>query len=352
MFFSVIFLITMSLVAIYSIALSQENPDFYYFKRQLLFLGIGLLLIFVFSFLDYKIFKVYSWFLYILSIVLLVLVLFFGSEIRGTTGWFNILGFGIQPVELAKLSLICVLSKYFSNKQKEIDQKKYILYSGLLAILPVGLVLLQPDLGSALVMFTIWFCFLLIFGIKKSYILGIVLILIASFLFSWFLLFKDYQKERILTFIDPARDPLGRGYNVTQSIIAVGSGNLYGRGLGEGSQSQLKFIPESQTDFIFAVIAEELGLVGTLLTLFFFFTLYFRLIKAAKKARDNFSLYLILGITVLFFTQMMVNIGMNIGILPVTGISLPFVSYGGSFLIICLVLVGIAESFIIRNEVI
>lgn len=349
LFFSVIFLIIMGLAAIYSIALSKENPDFYFFKRQLIFVGLGVFFLFLFSFIDYKVFKVYSWFLYIVSAVLLVLVLFFGSDIRGTSGWFSIFGLGIQPVEFAKLSLICVLSKYFSNKQREVDQKKYVLVSGSITLFFVGLVLLQPDLGSAIILFSIWFAFLLIFGIKKEYIFVLLLIIIVVSVLSWTFLFKDYQKERILTFIDPSRDPMGRGYNVTQSIIAIGSGNIFGRGLGEGSQSQLQFIPESQTDFIFAVIGEELGFIGSLLVLFFFTTIFYRLIKASKKAKDNFSLYFVLGIIVLFFMQMLINIGMNMGIMPVTGISLPFISYGGSFLLISMTFIGIVESYIIRN---
>lgn len=349
LFFSVIFLVIMGLSAIYSIALSKEIPDFYNFKKQLIFFGVGLLSLFLFTFIDYKAFKVYTNLLYAVSVILLVLVLFLGSKVRGTTGWFYLFGLGIQPAEFAKIALICMLSKYFSNKPKELDHLKYLVSSALLTFVLAGLVLLQPDLGSALVLLSIWFGYLLIFGIDKKYLLVLFLLVLSTVFFSWIFLFKDYQKERILTFIDPQRDPLGRGYNVTQSIIAIGSGNLFGQGLGEGSQSQLKFIPESQTDFIYAVIGEELGFVGSFFVLAFFSIMLYRLAKSVKKARDNFSVYMVLGITVLFFVHFIINIGMNMGILPVTGISLPFVSYGGSFLIVSLTLIGITESFIVRN---
>ena len=165
--------------------------------------------------------------------------------------------------------------------------------------------------------------------------------MLMSFIVAWFFLFQDYQRDRILTFIDPSLDPLGRGYNVHQSIIAVGAGRLFGRGLGFGSQSQLKFIPESQTDFIFAVIAEELGFVGVIFIISFFGLIFYRMYKIVKGARDDFGMFLVLLIMALIFVQVFINIGMGVGLLPVTGISLPFVSYGGSFLVTAMMLLGI-----------
>ena len=184
----------------------------------------------------------------------------------------------------------------------------------------------------------------------KKYLLISAIILIIILILSWFFLFQDYQKDRIVTFFNPAADPYDTGYHVRQAVTAVGAGGFLGRGLGFGSQSQLKFIPASQTDFIFAVIAEELGFLGVGLVLFFWGLIFWRLIRAAKMARDNFTLLFIFGVSALFFSQIIINIGMNIGIVPVTGISLPFLSYGGSFLLTSLILVGIIESMIIRNQ--
>jgi rod shape determining protein RodA len=169
-------------------------------------------------------------------------------------------------------------------------------------------------------------------------------------LLGWFFFFADYQKERLVTFFNPAHDSLGQGYNISQAIIAIGSGGIIGRGVGFGSQSQLKFLPEAQNDFIFAVIAEELGFVGICLVLALFSILFYRLFKAAREANSDFGIYLLLGITLLIFIEMFINIGMNIGVLPVIGISLPFLSYGGSAIVSTLMLVGVAQSIIIRSK--
>lgn len=187
-------------------------------------------------------------------------------------------------------------------------------------------------------------------GASKKHLLTLGIALIISFIIAWLFLFQGYQKDRILTFFNPQADPYGTGYHVRQATTAVGAGGLLGRGLGFGSQSQLKFIPASQTDFIFAVIAEELGLFGVSLILFFWGLIFWRLTRAIYFMRDNFSVFFILGVTAVFFSHIMINIGMNIGIVPVTGISLPFVSYGGSFLVISLILIGIVESMIIRSR--
>ena len=167
---------------------------------------------------------------------------------------------------------------------------------------------------------------------------------------SWFFVLQPYQKQRVLVFLDPSLDPLGSGYNVSQAIIAIGSGGIWGKGLTFGSQSQLKFLPESQTDFIFAVLAEELGFLGIVLLLGLFALLFWRLIYWIKKNNDNFAVYLILATCILFFAQMVVNIGGNLGLLPITGITLPFVSYGGSSLVVNMILLGIAGSVIVRNS--
>lgn len=345
----VFLLVCFGIATIYGIASASENPDFIFVKKQAVFAVIGFIVLFMMSSINYKFLSSYSKHIYILSIISLILVLIFGDTIRGTKGWFNIFGFGIQPVEFAKFGLIVVLAQFFSKAVREIDRVKNVVMSAVYVGIFVMLVLMQPDFGSALSMIAIWLGLLLISKIKRLHVLILMLLILVMSVFSWFFVFKDYQKERIMVFLDPARDPLGRGYNLTQARIAVGSGQLYGRGLGYGSQSQLKFLPESQTDFIFAVIAEEFGFLGIMIIVFLWIILFWRIVRAAKLCENDFGLFLVLGVCTLFFTQIMINTGMNIGLAPVTGISLPFISYGGSFLIISLLLVGVVQSVVIRK---
>lgn len=346
---AVILLISFGLAALYSVALSQKDPNFLNFKKQLIFAGIGILLVLVIGLVDYRWWEHYGYLIYIIAGLLLLTVLIFGQTLRGTTGWFSFFGFTFQPVEIAKLALITVLAKFFSQKAGQLHYFKNIFFSGLFAALFFLLVILQPDFGSAILLFLIWLGLLLFLSIRKAHLLLIVSLIIFSLIIGWFFLLKDYQKDRILILINPDLDPYGRGYHVRQAVIAVGAGNIFGRGLGFGSQSQLKFIPASQTDFIFAVIAEELGFLGVSLIIIFWGVIFYRLIEAAKNASDNFSLIFILGTSILFFIQFFINIGMNIGLVPVTGISSPFLSYGGSFLITSLILIGIVESIISRS---
>lgn len=349
LFTAIVLLVILGLSAIYSVDLSHEEEDFSNFKKQVIFFAIGLLLFFFFSLLNYHFYRSYSRLIFILTLILLFLVLIFGKNIRGTTGWFAIGGFGFQPVEFAKIALIIFLAKFFSNRYQQFNQAKHIIISFIGTAMFVALILFQPDLGSAMMLLAIWAFLLLFTGVKKWYIALIVVIVIAVALFSWLVVLEDYQKDRILTFIDPGRDPLGSGYNVAQSIIAVGSGGIFGRGLGFGSQSQLRFIPESQTDFIFAVIAEELGLLGVIFVIGLWGIIFYRLIRAARKAPNDFAMFMVLGIATMFFLHIFVNIGMNMGLVPVTGISLPLLSAGGSFLFITLAALGICESIVVRS---
>jgi rod shape determining protein RodA len=334
----------MGLAAIYSIELSRENPDFSFFDKQLTFFLLGVVICFFASAVHHSIFYLYNRWIYIGAMALLILVLLFGSTLHGTTGWFVVAGFGFQPVELAKVALIVMLAKFFSNRFQQFSEIKHIVGSGLLTALLAVLVILQPDLGSALVLIGIWFLLLMLTKIRRRYIILMVCAIIFVVLFSWFFILQDYQQQRILTFLDPQKDPLGSGYNVRQAVIAIGGGQFWGQGLGLGSQSQLKFIPESQSDFIFAVIAEELGFVGVFFVFAFFAIIFWRLVIGAQKAPDDFGQFLLLGIAIIFFIHVVVNIGMNLGLLPVTGIPLPFLSYGGSFLLVSLALIGVAEN--------
>lgn len=340
-------LFCLGLAAIYSVDLGKEQGG--NFEKQVVFGIIGFILMFIVASINYSGWRVSGRFLYVLTLGMLIAVLFVGSTIRGTRGWFNFFGLGIQPAELAKVILIILLAKFFSNRLQQFRIGKHIIYSFALTLIFVIPIMFQPDLGSSAILLGIWFILLLLTGIPKKYLILLLLMFFMVASLSWLVFLADYQKERIQTFLNPTSDPLGSGYNVSQSIIGIGSGYFWGRGLGFGSQSQLKFIPESQTDFIFAVIAEELGLWGVMLVLGLFAVIFYRLIVIAKRAHDDFGLFLVLGIAIVLFLHMFINIGMNMGIMPVTGISLPLLSYGGSFLLICLIMIGMAESVAVRR---
>lgn len=355
LFSAALLLICFGLAEIYSVAMGQSQIGgdvlFTNFKKQILFCIIGFLAMFFLAFFDYHNLRSYGFYIYLAGALSLVAVLFFGSKIRGTTGWFNLFGFGIQPVEIVKLCLLLFLARYFSDVSIKINPLRHLLISGGAVLILVLLVLLQPDFGSALLLFAIWFGMIFMVGFKKKYFITIILIGLIASGFAWGYLFKDYQKQRIMTFFQPSFNALDQGYNVAQAIIAVGAGGLTGRGIGFGSQSQLKFLPESQNDFIFAVIAEELGFLGVVMVILFFSIIFWRMITSLKKVNNDFGIYFILGAATLLFIEMFINIGMNIGILPVVGISLPFVSYGGSALISSLMILGVVQSIIIRSKI-
>ena len=351
LFAAVLLLVCFGLVELYSIALGQGAIDLLNFKKQVFFVIAGIITLFVFAFWDYYNLRSYSVYFYLFGAALLLGVLLFGHEIRGTKGWFYLWGFGVQPVEFIKIILILFLARYFSSVSLKIKPLKHLIITGAGTFVFIALVLLQPDFGSAFILFLLWFSMVILAGFKKKYFIVIILILSILIACGWTFLFEDYQKQRIITFLDPSHSSLGRGYNIAQAIIAVGSGGLAGRGLGFGSQSQLKFLPEAQTDFIFAVIAEELGFLGVALVITFFAIFFYRCLANLKNINNDFGIFFILASASLLFIEMFINIGMNIGILPVIGISLPFLSYGGSAMFSSLVLVGVIESIIIRSKI-
>jgi rod shape determining protein RodA len=350
LFFSVLLLIFFGLAEIYSVALGRDS-DLTNFKKQVLFIIIGLVFLFAFAFFDYHNLRSFSNYFYILGFLLLIFVLIFGTTIKGTRGWFSIAGFGIQPIEFVKIVLVIFLSKYFSDVSIKISPFKHLFLSGLGVFVLMALVIKQPDFGSAMILFFLWAILVVFAGFKKKYIFLIAVMLVSIFIGGWFGFFSDYQKDRITTLFKSNENSLSEGYNVRQATIAIGAGGLIGRGIGFGSQSQLKFLPESQTDFIFAVIAEELGFLGVSLIICFFGVFFYRLLVAVKEVNNDFGIYFILGVMSLIFIEMFINIGMNIGLIPVVGIALPFLSYGGSALISSLIMVGIAESIIIRSKI-
>lgn len=348
LFFSALLLCLLGLAAVYSVGLSRGPVDAY-FRKQLIALAIGLAGLFFASWMQPSFFRLGAKPFYFFSVLLMVAVLVLGTTIRGTRGWFAFGGFSFQPVELAKAALILILGYSISNFGRRFERPLYFFGTLVIALVLIGLTMLQPDLGSAVLLGTIWFALMLLTKARRLYIFSFIGIGIAGAVFAWFFLLHPYQKERVLTFVNPERDPLGAGYNTTQAIIAVGSGKFFGKGLGFGSQSQLRFLPEAQTDFVFSVIGEELGFAGVAVMLILFAILLWRLLLLAEKTDDDFSAIVVSGIAVLFASQLFINVGANLGLLPVTGVTLPLVSYGGSSLIINLVLVGVAESMVVRR---
>ncbi|MDD5527731.1 MAG: rod shape-determining protein RodA [Patescibacteria group bacterium] len=351
LFSAVLLLLCFGLVEIYSIALGRGTADLLNFKKQILFVILGIAFLFVFAFLDFNYLKISSKYLYIFALIFLAAVLLVGKTVNGAKAWFNVLGFGLQPVEFVKIILIILLAYFFSSRAIKIRSARQLIISGLLLLPLVFLTFIQPDFGSAMVLFFIWLVMLAIAGFSKKYFIILLVIILATGAGLWFFSFKDYQKERIMTFINPSANSLNQGYNATQAMIAVGSGGIIGRGVGFGSQSQLKFLPEAQTDFIFAVICEELGFLGVALIFLFFGIIFYRCLIITRKINNDFGIFLILGGVGLIFLEMFINISMNIGILPIVGITLPFLSYGGSSIISSLIMIGIIENIIIKSKI-
>lgn len=347
---AVLLLVVFGLVTIYSIGINSEVPSTADFTKQAIAAGIGLILMTVLAMVSFRFWQSYAVVLYIVGFLLLLVVLIFGTEVGGTRGWLAIGSYTFQPVEFVKLFLIVFLAHFFSSRELELTKFKNILISGGAVVLFILLVVLQPDLGSAIMMLLIWLGLLFLSRVKRSHLTIIVVVILIVSIIGWFFFLADYQKDRLSTFVRPDQDPLGQGYNITQSIIAAGSGMWFGRGLGLGPQSQLNFLPTQETDFIFSVIAEELGLVGAGLVIILFAVLFWRILKSIKKARDSFSVIFISGALILLFCQMMINIGMNLGVLPVTGLPLPFVSLGGTSLIASLIIIGIIQSIVVRGS--
>ncbi|HRY31015.1 MAG TPA: rod shape-determining protein RodA [Candidatus Paceibacterota bacterium] len=341
LFFSIIPIVFFGLITIYSFIDSDQL-----FSKQLMWFIASLVAFVVFSSIDFKFLrqtKAIVW-LYGLSAVLLVILFLLGEIIKGSKSWFDFGAFSFQPVDLAKLVLVLTLAKYFSRRHIEIRNIRHILVSGVYALIFFVLVALQPDFGSAIIIFLIWFGMVMVSGISKRHLLLVFLVCALVFAGLWGLAFKDYQKDRIITFLNPLHDIRGAGYNAYQSMIAVGSGEVLGKGLGYGTQSRLKFLPEYQTDFVFAAFAEEWGFVGVLILFVCYGTLISRILSVAKRGATNFETLYALGLSILIMSHFIVHVGMNVGLLPVTGLNMPFMSYGGTNLFILFIGVGILMS--------
>lgn len=306
----------------------------YYFDRQIIWIIVSLTVFFFFSLIDWRFLRqseVVTGF-YVLGIATLVL-LFFVSQVKGAQSWFSFGSVSFQPADFMKLFLILVLAKYFSKRHIQIAHIKHIILSGVYAFIPFVLVLVQPDFGSALIIFAIWLGMIIISGVSKKHLIAVFLLVVTAFSFFWLFVFQPYQKERIMTFIHPLADIRGAGYNAFQSQIAVGAGQVLGKGIGYGTQSRLAFLPEYQTDFIFAAFAEEWGFVGVMILFCMFGLLIWRILANAMLGATNFETLFGAGLAIYLMSHFIVHIGMNIGILPVTGLPIPLLSYGGSHLL-------------------
>ncbi len=380
---SVIALITIGIVAIYSATYNHPTAKGN-LNKQIFFVMVSFLILFIIYFLPARTFRIIAFPSYIFSLLILVAVLFLGKTIYGAKSWMSIGAIGFQPSEFAKIGLILFLSYWLTDSKRDINNIKDLLLTVLIGFIPILLILLEPDMGTAIVFASIslamifWsglnlfglfvvlspgiILFASLFGTipfiatlllmlvalfyfkQNLFISGAVFVvnLSAGFIFDFLLkILKPHQVKRLQSFVDPTADPLGAGYNALQAKVAMGSGGLFGKGFLEGNQTQLRFIPEQWTDFIYCVIGEEFGFIGSIIVLAIFLVLFLRLLNLASVADDKFGKLTIIGILTMFFIHFTINIGMNLGITPVIGLPLPFISYGGSSLVTNMFLVGI-----------
>ena len=346
----ILILCLISLITLYSFTIYNQN-NFIFFHHQIIWIISGFIVLFLVSLIDfrslasdYQLINIF----YGLEILLLTSTLIFGREIGGNRAWLNFGSFSIQPVEFAKIILILFLSRYFADNNLNIRQNKYVLKSFLIVLPFLLLVGLQRDYGSALLLLGIWFLMLILAGAKISQILTIILIFLIIFIISWFFLLDQVHKDRIISIIFPEIDPYGISYNQSQALIAISSGGLLGKGFSKSTQAQLGFLPAAHTDFIFSAIAEEFGFIGVLTIIICFAIIFQRLAQLSLNNNNNFVKLFSMGYLIIIFLQVFINIGMNLAFLPVIGISLPFVSYGGSNLLALFLGLGIIFN-IIKN---
>lgn len=349
---SVILLFAGGLVAISSATGVPRGGSLTHIKIQSAAFILGIIAIIVILFFDYNTFGDMSRIIYAVCILLLISVLIFGKEVKGSKSWFDLGPVNFQPSEVVKIGFILSFAKFLEKREGTLNTIKGLIPVIAYIIPIVGLILLQNDFGTALV-----FIFFIVFmvyaaGISYKYILGAGVLGVLSLPLLWFYVFKDYQRKRILVFLNPDMEPLGRGYHVIQSKIAVGSGQFWGKGLFEGTQNNLGFIPERHTDFIFSVIGEELGLIGSVAFILLFMLLISRCIYIAKISKDSYGKYICIGVMGMFMFHVLENIGMTIGMMPVTGIPLPFVSYGGSSLLTNMAAIGLILNVGMRRQII
>lgn len=341
-----LFVSVATIVAFGLITMNAFTGENLFFEKQLISLAVAAGAFFLATKVDTDILKRTNVLVMLFLVVsALLLVLFgLGHVAKGAQSWFKVGGFAFQPADLMKLVVILVLAKYFSRRHVEIAHFRHILVSGVYALIPFLLVLLQPDFGSAMIIFFIWFGMILVSGVSKKHLALVFLAGAIAFAGLWTTVLKPYQKARIMTFIHPLADVRGAGYNAYQSTIAVGSGQVVGKGVGYGTQSRLRFLPEYQTDFIFSAFAEEWGFLGVIIIFGLFLIVITRILLIALVGATNFEMLYGMGVAIFLISHFVVNIGMTIGLLPVTGVTVPFMSFGGSHLVIEFAALGLLVS--------
>lgn len=330
-----VFLAALGLSLLGLFTMRSFSADNVFFEKQIVWLALSVGVFFVASMFEYAFLRRTQVImgLYVAIIALLMLVLSFGALVKGAQNRFNLGAFALQPSDPAKLILVTLLAKYFARRHIEIARFRHILLSGAYAFVLFALVFVQPDLGGGIIIAAIWLGMVLIAGISRKHLAALLIAAVAIFAVAWNYGLHQYQKQRVLTFIHPLTDIQGTGYNAYQSMVAVGSGEIFGKGIGYGTQSKLRFLPEYQTDFIFAAFAEEWGFVGVCLFLGLFGILLIRMLMIAAHGADNFDTLFAAGLAIYFFAQSAVHVGMNMGLMPITGTAMPFMSYGGSHLL-------------------
>lgn len=322
------------------------------FSKQLLWIVLGVALAALIVRFEWRPFINYPaiiWGIYLFSIALLAFTDLFSNPVRGTRGWLSVGSFDFQPAELAKFALIIFYASFFSRGHVQIARASRLVASFVYFAVPAALTAVQPDMGSAIVFFAIWFGFLLVSGIKWKHLAVAVMFFVVLGAALWTGFLRDYQKERITGFLHPGQDVLGINYNVVQAKTAIGSAGIFGKGFGEGTQARLGFLPEAQTDFIFAAFIEEWGLLGGFVLLAAFIVMIFRILAIGLASDSNFSRFVCLGAAMLFLAQFLLNVGSNLGLTPVTGVTFPFLSYGGSSLLTNFMLIGTIQSIAVHR---
>jgi rod shape determining protein RodA len=347
-------IIGIGLVSLYSAVYPQiqANPTHNLFVRQLGWLGVGSACMFCCLLISYDRLQTASNWVFLLSVVLLILVLVVGKEVNGSKRWISLLGQQFQPSELMKIAIVFKLASHFSSQEITFyPPLKQLLVPLSLTIMAVLLILLEPDLGTAICVLATAATMILFMGIRWRYILAAVLAGAPMIPLVWMYVLKPYQQRRVLILLNPDLDPLGAGYHIRQSKIAIGSGMFWGKGFLNGTQNKLRFLPEKHTDFIFSVWAEEWGFLGCVILLILFVVLILLILRVALRSKDRFGSLLVIGMGGLILWQVVINVGMVIGVLPVVGITLPFVSYGGSSLVILCLAVGVVQNVSMRKYV-
>lgn len=339
-------LVVIGVVMIYSATIQSGGKKFY--LTQMIYAGLSLGIMIIVVVIDYHYSSYFVYGVYAFLLMLLVAVLLFGTRISGAQRWIRFGSYGFQPSEFMKIGFILALSHYLKDRRYRLDRFSDLIVPLVLMGIPMVLIALQPNLGTSLVLLPVGLAMLYIAGVPLRNLAKIFLGILILSPFIWTML-EDYQRTRLLVFLDPSRDPLGAGYHITQSKIAIGAGQILGKGFLKGSQSQLHFLPEQHTDFIFSVLGEEWGLMGTTVVLFLFLLLLYRGIKIARAARDLEGILLSAGVIVLLSFHAVVNIGMATGIIPTVGVTLPFISYGGSSLLTMMIAVGILLNIRLRS---